>query len=57
MIYARVLFFAFVVLAVVYYVMMIGQLYGMWKVTDKEIKFSNLCIPFFYWIVSQEEDK
>ena len=48
MIYARVLLAAFVVLAVIYYIMMIGQLYGKWKVTNREIKFSFLCIPFYY---------
>jgi hypothetical protein len=55
MIYARVLLFAFIVLAVIYYVMVIGQLYGKWRVTNREIKFINLCIPFYYWMVSQEE--
>lgn len=57
MIYARVLLAAFVVLAVIYYVMVIGQLFGKWKITDREIKFSLLCIPFYYWMVSQEEKK
>ena len=45
MIYARVLLAAFVVLAVIYYVMVIGQLFGKWKITNREIKFSYLCIP------------
>lgn len=57
MIYARVLLAAFVVLAVIYYVMVIGQLFGKWKITNREIKFSYLCIPFYYWMVSQEEKK
>lgn len=57
MIYARVLLAAFVVLAVIYYVMVIGQLFGKWKITNREIKFSLLCIPFYYWMVSQEEKK
>lgn len=42
MIYARVLLAAFVVLAVIYYVMVIGQLFGKWKITNREIKFSLL---------------
>ena len=33
MIYARVLLAAFVVLVVIYYVMVIGQLFGKWKIT------------------------
>ena len=57
MIYARVLLAAFVVLAVIYYVMVIGQLFGKWKITNREIKFSYLCVPFYYWMVSQEEKK
>lgn len=57
MIYARVLLAAFVVLAVIYYVMVIGQLFGKWKITNREIKFSLLCIPFYYWMVSQEDKK
>jgi hypothetical protein len=57
MIYARVLLAAFVVLVVIYYVMVIGQLFGKWKITHREIKFSLLCIPFYYWMVSQEEKK
>lgn len=57
MIYARVLLLAFIVLAVIYYIMVIGQLFGKWKITNREIKFSCLCIPFYYWMVSQEEKK
>lgn len=57
MIYARVLLAAFIVLAVIYYVMVIGQLFGKWKITNREIKFSLLCILFYYWMVSQEEKK
>ena len=57
MIYARVLLAASVVLAVIYYVMVIGQLFGKWKITNREIKFSYLCVLFYYWMVSQEEKK
>lgn len=57
MIYARVLLLAFIVLAVIYYIMVIGQLFDKWKITNREIKFSCLCIPFYYWMVSQEEKK
>lgn len=57
MIYARVLLLAFIVLAVIYYIMVIGQLFSKWKITNREIKFSFLCIPFYYWMVSQEEKK
>ena len=57
MTYAGVLPAAFAVLAVIYYIMVIGQLFGKWKITNREIKFSYLCVPFYYWMVSQEEKK
>lgn len=57
MIYTRFISIAVVVLAFIYYVMIVGQLFGGWKVTNRKIKFINLCIPFYYWIVSQNAKK
>lgn len=51
MIYSKLILGAIVVLFIIYYIMMIGQLIGIWKVTDAEIKFNKLIIPFFYWMV------
>lgn len=57
MIYARVLSVAILILLVSYYVMIIGQLFGLWKLTDRKIGFSSLCVPFYYWIVPQQEEQ
>lgn len=50
MIYARFIFIAFLVLTIAYYIMIVGQLFGFWKVTLKKISFSKLIIPFYYWM-------
>jgi len=57
MIYTRFISIAVVILAFIYYVMVVGQLFGAWKVTNRPIKFINLCIPFYYWMVSQNPKK
>lgn len=54
MIYTRFILGAIVILTIMYYIMVIGHLFGKWKITEREIKFSKLCVPFYYWIVSQE---
>lgn len=51
MLYARLILGAVVILLAIYYIMVIGQLFSVWKVTKKKIKFNNLVIPFFYWVV------
>lgn len=57
MIYARILLGAFVLLALIYYSMVVGHLFGAWKITRRQITFAKLCIPFYYWAVSQETKK
>lgn len=57
MIYTKIILTAFLILAFIYYVMVVGQLLGAIKVTNRQIKFVNLCIPFYYWIVSQNPKK
>ena len=51
MLYIKLLLGAIIVLLIIYYVMIIGQLFGGWKITDKQINFNKLIIPFFYWVV------
>lgn len=53
MIYTRFLLGAIIVLLIIYYVMIIGHLFNKWKITEREIEFYKLCIPFYYWVVSQ----
>ena len=57
MIYARVLLGAFILLAAIYFAMVIGQLFGKWKITQRPISFAKLCVPFYYWIVTQKINK
>lgn len=54
MIYTRFILEAIVILIIIYYIMVVGHLFDRWKMTKREIKFSRLCVPFYYWIVSQE---
>lgn len=51
MLYARIILIAFILLLVLYYAMVVGQLFGLFKMTSRKIKFSGLIIPFYYWIV------
>lgn len=57
MIYARIILGAFILLASIYYAMVLGQLFGVCKITQRQITFTKLCIPFYYWIVSQKVNK
>lgn len=50
MIYTRFVFSIIVILLITYYIMVVGQLFGMWKLTTKKLEFIKLCIPFYYWI-------
>ena len=51
MLYTKVILGAIIVLIVIYYIMVIGQLFGGWKITDKQINFNKLIVPFYYWAV------
>lgn len=57
MIYARILLTAFITLAATYYIMVVGHLFGLWKLTQRRITFVKLCVPFYYWMVSQKVNK
>lgn len=57
MIYAKLITGAFVLLAMIYYGMAVGQLFGWWKITYRTFTFYRLCIPFYYWIAPQKENK
>lgn len=50
MIYARLILIAFVVLLALYYAMVVGQLFGWFFITRKDMTFLKLLIPFYYWI-------
>lgn len=54
MAYFRLITIVVVLLMFLYYTMIVGHLFGFWKITNKKVSFVKLCIPFYYWIVSQK---
>ena len=56
MAYFRIITAVVVLLMAIYYVMVVGQLFGFWKITYRKISFIKLCIPFYYWMVSQKSN-
>lgn len=54
MLYLRLIIGGTILLALIYYIMLVGQCFGLWKITMRELTFSKMCIPFYYWIVSQK---
>ena len=56
MAYFRIITAIVVLLMTVYYAMVVGQLFGFWKITYRKISFIKLCIPFYYWVVSQKSN-
>lgn len=50
MFYSKLILGAIVILLIIYYIMVTGQLYGVFKFTNKSIKFKKLVIPFYYWV-------
>lgn len=57
MIYIRIIMGTFILLTIVYYTMVIGHLFGAWKMTNRPFTFIKLCIPFYYWAVLQNINK
>lgn len=51
MLYTKLILGAIVILLIIYYIMVVGQLFGAWKITNKSIKFIKLITPFYYWVV------
>lgn len=47
--YLKILVFIAVILFLVYVILTLGQLFGLWKYTEKKITFKGLLIPFYYW--------
>ena len=52
----RLLVFLVVVLAFVYYVMLIAQTAGLIQFTNRKLKPSRMYIPFYYWLASDQEE-
>lgn len=48
MVWIRIIFVAFLAMYVMYYVLMIGHLFNLWKVVNVKIEGFKLLIPFYY---------
>lgn len=51
MIYYRLFITAIVVLAALYYIMVVLHCFGVLKLSEKKVTFLKGIIPFYYWIV------
>ena len=54
MIYVRIIM-CIAILWIVYAFMMLGQLFDLFKITNRKITFKRMMIPFYYWIAPQQE--
>ena len=56
MIYARLLLFAAIAMALVYYGLSTLQLFGVVQFTKAKIKWPQVLIPFFYFFKSEDKN-
>ena len=52
MIFIKLIISILVLIALVYYAMLILHCFGIIKFTDRRITFSRCLVPFYYWIAS-----
>lgn len=57
MVYSRLVMAVLIVLLMTYYVMIVLHLFKVIKITNRDVVFSKVLIPFYYWIVSQNKEK
>ena len=57
MIWIRVFITILVVIMLIYYAMLILQIVGLIKFTNRDIRFSRAVVPFWYWIMPENEPK
>lgn len=57
MIWLRLVTFLISFLIGIYYIMLVIQLYGGIKFTNRKFTFLRCIIPFYYWLMPQEENK
>lgn len=55
MIWIRLIMTIVFVLLVIYYGMIVAQLGGYLKITNRRMEFGRLIVPFYYWIAPQSE--
>ena len=57
MIWIRRVVIAFAILYGIYYFMVISQLFGIIKFTNRKFTFRRCLVPFYYWIANQDEKR
>lgn len=57
MIWIRLVVIAFAILYGIYYFMVISQLFGIIKFTNRKFTFKRCLVPFYYWIANQDEKR
>lgn len=57
MIWLRILILAFAYLCIMYYVMLVLQLFGCIKFTNRNMTFLRCMLPFYFWVMPQDEVK
>lgn len=57
MLYTKLILGAVVILLIIYYIMVVGQLCDALKFTNRQIKFKKLVIPFYYWVDMEKKRK
>ena len=57
MIWIRFVVIAFAILYGIYYFMVISQLFGIIKFTNRKFTFKRCLVTFYYWITNQNEKK
>ena len=57
MIWIRLVMIAFAILYAIYYLMVISQLFGVIKFTNRKFTFRRCLVPFYYWIANQDEKR
>lgn len=55
MIWIRLIITIVFVLLVIYYGMIVAQLGGFLRITNRRMEFGRLIVPFYYWIAPQSE--
>ena len=56
MIWIRLIIIIIALLAAIYYSILILHCFGVVKITNRKLSFGRMIVPFYYWIVSFNEN-
>ena len=57
MIWIRLVVIGFAILYGIYYFMVISQLFGIIKFTNRKFTFKRCLGPFYYWVAKQDKKR